>query len=88
MTGRGGVEFVTVGRPITGVHPRYTAWAAIEAPNRAAIVAKHPNGYLTCTVPCGRTRTWKAYEIPAASVPCDCGTLDYPHWFIRYRDGA
>ena len=43
--------------------------------------------FLRIVLPCGNVREWLNKEnIPAESLQCTCGEVEYEHWFIVYTE--
>lgn len=44
---------------------------------------------LRIVLPCGKIREYATQEeIPVRSTQCNCGEVDYEHWFVRYEKEA
>ncbi len=60
-----------------------------QAPDRATLIAgtfSLQAPFLRIVLPCGNVREYICQEdIPGRSIPCNCGEVDYDHWFIRYE---
>lgn len=74
-------------------------FVGVEAPSRDALLQaidgivanwkwQYPDAtYLPVELPCGQKRYYKRREdVPATSERCECGTLEIPHYFVRYTD--
>jgi hypothetical protein len=61
-----------------------------QAPDRKTLQVgtlsiKRP--FLRVVLPCGNLREYLTKEdIPERSLQCNCGEVDYEHWFIRYTE--
>ena len=66
-------------------------YEGIRAVNREALIDftrpyYGPAGsFLRIALPCGNVREYPREEdVPTESLQCNCGEVDYEHWFIRY----